>query len=91
MRSPGSAANRHWGILLVVVLCLPALLLAGWLIWHGIYIGFFAPPETLQFYQFGSESVGWSYRSPQSYFVFALIKAGLLLVAAGLLARWLLR
>ena len=90
MRGSDSATCRIRRPLLLLLLCSP-LLIGGYLIWHGIYIGFFAPRETLEVYQFGSECMGWRFRSRETYFLSGLIEGGLMLVAAGLLAWWLKR
>ena len=84
-------SDRFWPIVILVLLCGPLVVTAGILIWHATYIGFFAPRETLQFYQFGSEVMGWRHSSRMVYFLSGVGEGVLILGAIWLFARWLLR
>lgn len=74
-----------------MILCAPLTLVAGFLIWHATYVGFFAHYDVLEIYGLNAEGMGWRYQSRQRFFLWGLAEAFLLLAAAGLLARFLLR
>ncbi len=85
------ADSRFWPTAVVVILCAPLILTSVLLVWHVTYIAFFAPRETVELYQFGSECTGWRHQSRMIYFLSGVAEAALMLATSALLAWWLLR